>query len=112
MYKMRLVHAHFPIKVSVSKDNKAIEIKNFIGGKHEHLVHMLEGCRVKLGTEVKDELIITGIDNQKVSLSGKPKNSNLAALINQSVNVGRKDRRKFLDGIYVSERTFEKVPAE
>jgi hypothetical protein len=34
------------------------------------------------------------------------------ALINQSCNVGRKDRRKFLDGIYVSERGFEKAEAQ
>jgi large subunit ribosomal protein L9e len=58
---------------------------------------LLPGCTVTEGTTVKDELIIDGIDNQNVSLS--------AALINQIVKIGRKDCRKFLDGIFVSEKT-------
>ncbi len=39
-YKMRLVHAHFPINVSIPKDHSAIEIKNYLGGRHVHKIPM------------------------------------------------------------------------
>ncbi|MDK3206186.1 50S ribosomal protein L6, partial [Escherichia coli] len=45
----------------------------------------------------KDELIVEGNDIEKVSRS--------AALIQQSTTVKNKDIRKFLDGLYVSEKT-------
>lgn len=45
----------------------------------------------------KDELILTGNSVEAVSQS--------AALIQQSTDVKNKDIRKFLDGLYVSEKT-------
>ena len=44
----------------------------------------------------KDELVVEGNDLEAVSQS--------AALIQQSTTVKNKDIRKFLDGMYVSER--------
>ena len=93
---MRLVHAHFPIKVFPAKDKKSIEIKNFLGGKAEHNIKMMQGVTVEPSTKLKDELIIEGVDNAAVSRS--------CALISQCMHAGKKDSRKFLDGIYVSER--------
>merc|ERR1719352_1927829 len=52
-YKMRLVHAHFPITAVISKDQKQIEIKNFLGGKKSHLIKLNEGCTVYLNKDVK-----------------------------------------------------------
>ena len=94
---MRLVYAHFPINANISKDGKQIEIKNFLGGKKHHLVQLLPGCTVKLSKDVKDELIFDGIDNAALSLC--------CAKVNQICKVGNKDERKFLDGIYVSQKT-------
>ena len=96
-YKMRLVHAHFPIQAIISKDNKQIEVKNFLGGKKGHLINLQPGCTVKKSTEHQTEIIFDGIDNAALSLS--------CAQVNQVCKVGRKDMRKFLDGIYVSEKT-------
>ena len=94
---MRLVHAHFPIQAIISKDKKQVEIKNFLGGKKSHLIVLQPGCTVELSKETPNELIFDGIDNAAVSLS--------CAQVSQCANVGRKDIRKFLDGIFVSEKT-------
>ncbi|MED6179215.1 60S ribosomal protein L9 [Stylosanthes scabra] len=57
---------------------------------------MLEGVSVVRSEKVKDELILDGNDIELVSRS--------CALINQKCHVKNKDIRKFLDGIYVSEK--------
>jgi large subunit ribosomal protein L9e len=93
---MRLVHAHFPINANVAKDGKSIEMKNFLGGREIHKVVMHGGVTVKLGVEVKDELIFEGNDNAMVSL--------MCSQVSQSCRIGTKDERKFLDGVYVSEK--------
>ena len=94
---MRLVHAHFPINAVISKDQKQIEIKNFLGGKKSHLIKLYPGCTVYLSKDVKDELVFDGIDNSLVSLC--------CARVSQVCKIGDKDERKFLDGIFVSEKT-------
>ena len=93
---MRLVHAHFPINAGPSKDGKSIEVKNFLGGRHVKKIVTQPGTSVKLSAEVKDELIFEGIDNGSVSLS--------CAQVSQVCKIGTKDERKFLDGIFVSEK--------
>lgn len=90
---MRLVHAHFPINVVIPKDGTSITVKNFLGGKEDKEVKMLPGVIVKLGTEIKDELIFEGIDNASTSLC--------CAKVCQVCRIGTKDERKFLDGIFV-----------
>ena len=94
---MILVYSHFPINAIIPKDGKSVEIKNFLGGKHVAKIDMLPGCTVKLSDSVKDELIFDGIDNAAISLC--------CSVVSQSCNIGNKDDRKFLDGIYVSEKT-------
>ncbi|KAH8556435.1 ribosomal protein L6, alpha-beta domain-containing protein [Umbelopsis sp. PMI_123] len=95
-YKMRYVYAHFPINVIVNDNGKEVEIRNFLGQKVTFRVKMLEGVSVEISSTQKDELIITGNDLDAVSQS--------AASIQQATRVKNKDIRKFLDGIYVSER--------
>ncbi|GIY72983.1 60S ribosomal protein L9 [Caerostris darwini] len=95
-YKMRSVYAHFPINITTSKDGSLVEIRNFLGEKILRRVNMQPGVVCQNSTQQKDELIITGNDIELVSRS--------AALIHQSVLVKNKDIRKFLDGIYVSEK--------
>ena len=51
--------------------------------------------------EVKGELVFEGIDNQALSLC--------CSQVKQVCKVGRKDERKFLDGIFVSQKTFIKA---
>ncbi len=58
---------------------------------------MQSGVEVEASKNVKDELQLSGNDLEHVSQS--------AADIQQACRVRNKDIRKFLDGLYVSERT-------
>jgi large subunit ribosomal protein L9e len=70
--------------------------RNFLGEKLIRRVQMSEGVDVEASKNVKDELVLTGNSLENVSQS--------AADIQQICRVRNKDIRKFLDGIYVSER--------
>ncbi|KAI8802112.1 ribosomal protein L6, alpha-beta domain-containing protein [Cladochytrium replicatum] len=96
-YKMRFVYAHFPINVNISEGDTLVEVRNFLGEKVIRRVKMLDGVKVTHSTGQKDEIILIGNDIQNVSQS--------AASIQQSCAVKNKDIRKFLDGIYVSDRS-------
>ena len=94
LYKMRFVYSHFPINVSLSGEN--VEIRNFLGERRVRKVKLMNGVKYLRSTDVKDEIQLSGIDIANVSLT--------AAKIQQATNVRHKDLRKFLDGIYVSEK--------
>jgi len=95
-YKMRAVYAHFPINCIIQKDGNSLEIRNFLGEKTVRHVDMLNGVKVIESKAQKDELILEGSDIDNVSQS--------AASIHGICRVRNKDIRKFLDGIYVSDR--------
>ncbi|KAK4218714.1 60S ribosomal protein L9 [Rhypophila decipiens] len=99
-YKMRYVYAHFPINVNVEKNGETgvweVEIRNFIGEKIVRRVVMQPGVDVEISKAQKDELILSGNSLEGVSQS--------AADIQQICRVRNKDIRKFLDGLYVSEK--------
>jgi large subunit ribosomal protein L9e len=99
-YKMRYVYAHFPINVNVENNPETglyeVEIRNFIGEKIVRRVTMHPGVEVEISKSQKDELILSGNSLENVSQS--------AADIQQICRVRNKDIRKFLDGLYVSER--------
>ena len=94
-YKLKSVYAHFPINMVIPKDGSQIEIRNFLGEKFTRKVLMKDGVKVST-TGLKDEIQLEGNDIELVS--------KCAALIHQSCLVKNKDIRKFLDGIYVSEK--------
>merc|ERR1712183_442680 len=96
LYKMRSVYAHFPINIIVNDGGKVVEVRNYLGENYVRVVKMREGVICK-NSGNKDEIIVEGNDIELVS--------NSAALINQCVKAKNKDIRKFLDGIYVSEKT-------
>merc|ERR1711976_306455 len=95
-YKMRAVYAHFPINCAITEGGTLVEVRNFLGEKYTKRVRMHDGVKCENSKEQKDELIITGNSIEAVNQS--------AALIQQSTTVKNKDIRKFLDGVYVSEK--------
>jgi large subunit ribosomal protein L9e len=70
--------------------------RNFLGEKIVRRVTMQNGVDVETSKSVKDQLELTGNSLEGVSQS--------AADIQQICRVRNKDIRKFLDGLYVSER--------
>merc|ERR1711868_198779 len=103
-YKLRAAYAHFPINCTVVKGGAELEVRNFLGEKFLRRVPMAEGVTVEISKAQKDELYVNGNDIEAVSKS--------AARIQQSTTVKNKDIRKFLDGLYVSEKTTIEVPPE
>ena len=97
-YKMRYVYAHFPINVNVvdKDDKKFVEIRNYLGDKKVRLVPVREGVEIEFSANQKDELVLSGNSVEEVSQN--------AADIQQICRARNKDIRKFLDGIYVSEK--------
>ncbi|KIM68809.1 hypothetical protein SCLCIDRAFT_1209006 [Scleroderma citrinum Foug A] len=96
-YKMRAVYAHFPVNCIIQEQGHLLEIRNFLGEKTVRHVPMLDGVTIAESKAQKDEIILEGNDIENVSQS--------AASIQGSCRVRNKDIRKFLDGIYVSDRT-------
>ncbi|EHB12592.1 60S ribosomal protein L9 [Heterocephalus glaber] len=103
-YKMKSVYAHFPINVGIQENGSLVEIWNFLGEKYNHQVCARAGVVCSLSQAQNDELFLEGNDIVLVSNSG--------ALIQQATTVKNKDIRKFLDGIYVSEKGTVQQPDE
>ncbi|XP_067943976.1 large ribosomal subunit protein uL6-like [Watersipora subatra] len=102
-YKMKSVYAHFPINIAISEQGKKVEIRNFLGEKYTRVVMMPDGVTAA-SSGLKDEYQIDGNDIEAVSQA--------AARIQQSTSVKKKDIRKFLDGVYVSEKLNIEVATE
>ena len=98
-YKMRFVYAHFPINGTIiDSEVPSFEIRNFLGEKRVRVVKARPGVSMLKSTDVKDEIQISGTDLNAVSLT--------CSDISSVTKVRKKDIRKFLDGIYVSEKGF------
>ena len=87
-YEMKIVYSHFPITVEIQ--DKTVIIKNFIGERGVRRARLIGDVEVRT---TEDEIFITGIDIEHVSQS--------AANIQLATKIRHKDRRVFLDGIYV-----------
>jgi len=91
-YKLKVVQTHFPMNLKVQGDRLVIE--NFTGERYPRVVELVPGVKVTVKGE---EVIVTGIDKEAVGL--------VAGRIEQATKIKRKDLRKFLDGIYVYQKT-------
>jgi large subunit ribosomal protein L6 len=92
-FKMKVVHAHFPVTLKVIEKERKLLIENFTGEKTPRIARIVGDSKVKASG---DEVIIQGINLEDVSQT--------AANIEQSTRIKDKDQRVFLDGIYVFEK--------
>lgn len=90
-YKLRVVFSHFPITVKVQGDKVVIE--NFLGEKAPRVAKIMPGVTIKVQ---KNDVIVEGIDIEAVGQT--------AANIELATKVKDRDRRVFIDGIYIYEK--------
>lgn len=88
-YKMKIFHTHFPITVEV-KDSE-VQVKNFLGQKSVLHAKVIGNTKVEVK---KDEISVTGTDLEAVAQT--------AANIETTTRLSGKDRRVFLDGVYIA----------
>lgn len=95
-YKMRFVTAHFPIKHVIADTKDEFSFTHFMGQREKKTVKAPQGVKIMDSPAQKEEIWIEGNDLESVSL--------MCAQIHQLTKIKNKDLRKFLDGIYVSEK--------
>lgn len=92
-YRMKIVYAHFPVKVAFDKKNMKFRISNFMGEKSDRVANIRDGVKVKIDG---DQVILTGTDVEKVGQS--------AANIEHATKIKGFDIRVFQDGIYITQK--------
>lgn len=90
-YYLRIVFTHFSPSVSIEGDH--VVLTRFLGGQDVRRARILEG--VKVTTRDRD-IIVEGPDLEAVAQT--------AANIEKAFRVKDKDRRVFMDGIYIYKR--------
>ncbi|AGK60148.1 LSU ribosomal protein L6P [Archaeoglobus sulfaticallidus PM70-1] len=90
-YKLRVVYAHFPVKLRV--EGREVVIENFLGEKHPRRSKIVGRCEVKIQG---NDIIVTGIDKEECGQT--------AANLEQTTRIKNLDQRIFQDGIYIVEK--------
>jgi large subunit ribosomal protein L6 len=93
-YNMKIIYTHFPITVAVK--DKEVQVKNFLGEKGVRTSEIVGNTQVKVE---KDTVSVSGINLDEVSQT--------AANIELSCKLRKRDRRIFVDGVYVSEKLLQ-----
>ncbi len=91
VYKMKICSGHFPMSVSLDKNR--IVIKNFLGEKNPSQAKILPNVKVDLKG---NDILITGINKEDVGQT--------AANLETATRIVNRDRRRFQDGIYLTEK--------
>ena len=92
-YRLKAVHAHFPIQVAVTKDGRGVSISNFLGERRPRIAKLMDGVKVEIRGS---EILVSGVDKEAVGQS--------AANIEQATRIKGYDPRVFQDGIYLVEK--------
>ncbi len=90
-YKMKVCSSHFPIQVSM--EGQTFIVKNYFGEKVPRKTTLTKDVQVKIAA---DKITITGPDVEKVGQT--------AGKIEEVCRITNRDRRRFQDGIYLTER--------
>ena len=91
IYKLKVCSGHFPMTLKIDPDK--ILVNNFLGEKIPRKARIIEGANVKQDGDV---LTVEGISKETVAQT--------AANIETSTRITNRDRRRFQDGIYITEK--------
>lgn len=91
-YKLKIAYAHFPITVKIKGDE--VHIENFYGERYPRISKIIGECKLEVQ---EDDVIVKGISLDDVGQT--------AANIEQATTVKKKDKRVFLDGVYIYEKS-------
>lgn len=91
VYKLKICSGHFPMNVALDKNE--IIVKNFLGEKIPRKALILPGVNVKVE---KDIITVESQDKEKAGQT--------ASNIEASTRITDKDRRVFMDGIWMIEK--------
>ena len=90
-YKLKVCSGHFPMTVALEGDK--LTIKNFLGEKSPRKAYLIPGIKVEING---NDINVTGINKEETGQT--------AANIERSTRITNKDRRRFQDGIYITEK--------
>jgi large subunit ribosomal protein L6 len=90
-YRLKVVYAHFPIKLKVEGDEVVIE--NFLGEKHPRRAKIVGKCKVEIRGQ---EIVVKGIDKEECGQT--------SANLEQATKIKNRDPRVFQDGIYIVQK--------
>lgn len=94
-YRLKVVHAHFPMQIAVAKDGNSVSVSNFLGEKKARIAKIEEGVKVEIKGK-GEEIVVSGIDKVLVGQT--------AANLEQTTRIKGYDPKVFQDGIYLVEK--------
>lgn len=92
-YKLKMIFSHFPFNVQVNEKERVVIIRNFLGERADRVAKIYGDVKVRVEG---NDIIVEGIDIEAVGLT--------AASLERATRVTDRDRRVFMDGIYLYER--------
>ncbi len=90
-YRLKIVYAHFPIKVQVKGADVIIE--NFLGERHPRKARVMGKAKVSVSG---DHITVSSVDVEEAGQT--------AANIERATRIKNYDRRVFQDGIYIVDK--------
>lgn len=91
VYKLEICNVHFPMNVKV--EGESVVIKSFLGETIERVAKILDGVKVE-------------IDGKEITVSSHDREAagQTSANIEKATKLKGKDRRRFQDGIFITEK--------
>ena len=99
VYKLKIASIHFPITVTI--ENGSLLVKNFLGEKRPRRAKIPANAIVKIQGDY------VTVESSDLEIAGMA-----ASRIEQATRVRGRDRRTFLDGIYMVEKAGVPVTAD
>ena len=92
-YKLEVAYSHFPVSIELDNSNHKLIVKNFLGERKNRVAKLLPEADVS----IKGNIITIKSHNKETA-------GQTAANIEKATQIKNRDRRKFQDGIYITEK--------